>query len=114
LHSISLRDNGEVILAAGALATPAILQASGVETPSLLRSLGIKVQVDLPGVGENPQHRPDLTFSHVARNRTQGAITPYAAFVTAKDVFWEKAESIASYIFHISIGLCASFFFGQG
>jgi choline dehydrogenase len=55
LHSISLRDSGEIILAAGALATPAILEASGVGNPSLLHGLGIKVQVNLPGAGENLQ-----------------------------------------------------------
>lgn len=114
LHNISLRDSGEVILAAGALATPAILQASGVGNPSLLRSLGIKVQVDLPGVGENLQDQPDLTFSYVARNPTPGAITPYAAFVTAKDVFGENIESVASYVLHSLIGVCASFLFRSG
>ena len=46
---------GEVILAAGAIATPPLLQLSGIGPGELLRRHGIAVVRDLPGVGENLQ-----------------------------------------------------------
>jgi choline dehydrogenase len=46
---------GEVILAAGAIASPPLLQLSGVGPGELLRRHGIPVVKDLPGVGENLQ-----------------------------------------------------------
>ena len=52
---------GEVILAAGALATPKILQLSGIGSAGHLRSLGIPVVADLPGVGENYQDHLEAT-----------------------------------------------------
>ena len=91
-----LNQSGEVIIAAGALATPAILEASGVGSPTLLTKLGIEVRVDLPGVGENFQDQPDLTLSYSPETATPGVFTPYAAFVTAKDVFGDKTEDMAA------------------
>jgi choline dehydrogenase len=44
---------GEVILAAGAFASPQLLQLSGVGPGSLLSAHGISVIRDIPGVGEN-------------------------------------------------------------
>lgn len=47
------RTSGEVILAAGALNSPAILQRSGIGDPDLLRQLGIDVTAVSRGVGEH-------------------------------------------------------------
>lgn len=47
------RTEGEVILAAGALNSPAILQRSGVGNPDLLKSLGIAVRAANREVGEH-------------------------------------------------------------
>ena len=47
--------SGEVILAAGAIATPPLLQLSGVGAKGLLQRFGIPAVIDLPGVGENLQ-----------------------------------------------------------
>jgi choline dehydrogenase len=51
----SVRAAREVVLAAGALATPQLLQLSGIGPGGLLRDLGIPVLADLPGVGANLQ-----------------------------------------------------------
>jgi choline dehydrogenase-like flavoprotein len=45
----------EVVLAAGAIASPKLLMLSGVGEAKALRSLGIDVVLDLPGVGQNLQ-----------------------------------------------------------
>ncbi len=45
----------EVVLSAGALATPRLLLHSGIGPAAQLREFGIEVRRDLPGVGENFQ-----------------------------------------------------------
>ncbi|KAK0712144.1 GMC oxidoreductase-domain-containing protein [Apiosordaria backusii] len=47
--------NKEVILAAGAIISPALLQVSGIGPTPILEELGVPVQIDLPGVGQNLQ-----------------------------------------------------------
>jgi choline dehydrogenase len=54
------RVRGEVILAAGAIGSPALLELSGVGQPAHLQRLGIPVAHDLPGVGENLQDHLQL------------------------------------------------------
>lgn len=49
------RARAEVILAAGAVASPQLLEVSGIGRGSLLQQHGIPVVADLPGVGENLQ-----------------------------------------------------------
>lgn len=49
------RADGEVILAAGALASPQLLMLSGIGPADALGKLGIKVEADLAGVGNNLQ-----------------------------------------------------------
>jgi choline dehydrogenase len=50
-----IETSGEVILTAGALATPAIMMRSGLGPGQHLQELGIEVIRDLPGVGQNLQ-----------------------------------------------------------
>jgi choline dehydrogenase len=54
------RAAGEVILAAGAVASPKILELSGIGDGARLRELGIPVVQNLPGVGENLQDHLQL------------------------------------------------------
>ncbi|MBN3722892.1 GMC family oxidoreductase N-terminal domain-containing protein [Burkholderia sp. Ac-20379] len=50
----------EVIVASGAVNSPALLELSGIGDAQRLRALGIAVQRDLPGVGENLQDHLQL------------------------------------------------------
>ncbi len=50
-----VRARKEVILSAGAVASPAMLERSGLGKASHLTDMGIEVVRDLPGVGENMQ-----------------------------------------------------------
>ena len=49
---------GEVVLSAGAIASPQILMLSGVGPAGHLRDKGIEVVIDLPGVGQNLRDHP--------------------------------------------------------
>lgn len=51
--SVSIKASREVVLCAGAIASPQILQLSGIGCHSHMQSLGIPTNLDLPGVGEN-------------------------------------------------------------
>ncbi|KAH9481035.1 Dehydrogenase [Psilocybe cubensis] len=50
-----IKADREVVLCAGAVKSPQILELSGVGNPAVLANLGVKMQVALPGVGENLQ-----------------------------------------------------------
>lgn len=54
------RANREIVLAAGAIATPRLLQLSGIGNGKHLASLGIDIVADLPGVGENYQDHMEV------------------------------------------------------
>lgn len=88
------RARGEVILAAGAIASPQILQLSGIGPAALLKEHGIDVVQDLPGVGENLQDHLQLrliykvqgvkTINQIDQSRFAKAMTgiEYALFRT--------------------------------
>nr|WP_314086869.1 GMC family oxidoreductase N-terminal domain-containing protein [uncultured Shinella sp.] len=54
------RTSREIVLAAGAIATPRLLQLSGIGNGKHLASLGIDIVADLPGVGENYQDHMEV------------------------------------------------------
>jgi choline dehydrogenase len=58
---------GEVILAAGAIATPQLLQLSGLGGAAELESFGIDVVADLRGVGENLQDHLEVYIQCMSR-----------------------------------------------
>ena len=57
-----IRARREVILAAGALASPMLLQLSGVGDKQHLQSVGVELRHELPGVGENLQDHIEVYF----------------------------------------------------
>ena len=60
---------GRVILAAGALQSPAILMRAGIGPARALRALDIAVNIDRPGVGTNLRDHPALTFCQYLPHR---------------------------------------------
>lgn len=56
-----------VVVAAGALHSPALLLRSGMGSPLSLRRLGIECVADLPGVGENLQEHPGISLASFIR-----------------------------------------------
>ena len=51
----------EVVLSAGAYASPTLLMRSGIGPAAALRALGIRVVADLPGVGQNLIDHPAVS-----------------------------------------------------
>lgn len=68
LDGTQYRADREVILSAGAIATPKILQLSGIGDAEHLSSLGIPVVADLPGVGENFQDHLEVPVQGETRD----------------------------------------------
>ena len=66
----------EVILSAGAIATPHLLQVSGVGPATHLRGLGIDVVADLPGVGAHLQNHIMVHIAHRVRARALNDTAP--------------------------------------
>ncbi len=55
---------GELILAAGAIDSPALLLRSGIGPGADLQKLGIETNIDLPGVGANLHDHPAVAVFH--------------------------------------------------
>lgn len=63
---ISFYADKEVLLCAGALHSPQLLMLSGIGDPQELNKHHIKVNVELPGVGQNLQDHPDYVSCYHA------------------------------------------------
>lgn len=61
---IVARAGAEVIIAAGAIASPQLLQLSGIGPAETLKGCGIDVVSDLPGVGANLQDHYSVITTH--------------------------------------------------
>lgn len=64
---VQLAPGGEVLVAAGALASPQVLQLSGIGPASVLKAVGVPVHVDQPAVGEGLQDHPAVTVAYESR-----------------------------------------------
>lgn len=62
----------EVMVCAGAIASPQLLELSGIGDPNRLRQLGVEVVADLPGVGENLRDHwaPRMKWTLARRGQT--------------------------------------------
>ncbi len=91
LEVVSLKEGGELLLAAGAIGSPQILQLSGLGPAGLLQGLGIEVKQDLPGVGANLQDH--LQIRAVFKVRGTRTLNTRAASL------WGKAGIALEYAF---------------
>ncbi|HEU0168578.1 MAG TPA: GMC family oxidoreductase N-terminal domain-containing protein [Chloroflexota bacterium] len=64
---------GEIVLAAGAIASPQLLMLSGIGPASHLSSVGVPVLLDLPGVGQGMRDHPALYTIWEGRQPAQPA-----------------------------------------
>ncbi len=70
---LQARANRAILLAAGAVGSPAILQRSGLGPAALLSSLGLEVQRHIPGVGARLQDHLGMSYFYRARQATLNA-----------------------------------------
>jgi choline dehydrogenase-like flavoprotein len=80
--------HGEIVMTAGALATPKILQLSGVGNATHLKSHGIAVVADVPGVGENFQDHVEVAV----QGRSKDPISMFA-----QDTFFKGIGHLLRY-----------------
>jgi choline dehydrogenase len=80
----------EVLLCAGAIASPQILQRSGVGPADFLQSMGIPVVHDLPGVGENLQDHLEMYLQYECKE-------PVSLYPALK--WWNQPKIGAEWLF---------------
>lgn len=95
----SLKARKEVILAAGVIRTPLILELSGIGNPSLLASRNITSRVNLPGVGENLQDKPQAMLMYNAADASSNPfnitdVAPYVTFLNSHDLLGDSFEEV--------------------
>ena len=79
-HEQLFHANNEVILAAGAIASPQLLQLSGIGASEVLHKHDIQTLIELPGVGENLQDHLQIRTIYSVDNTVtlnQKARTPW-------------------------------------
>ncbi|SUO98010.1 choline dehydrogenase [Suttonella indologenes] len=94
----------EVILSAGAIASPQILQRSGVGAKSLLDEFKIPVMHDLPGVGENLQDHLEMYLQYECKK-------PVSLYPALK---WYNQPAIGAEWLFLGTGIGASNQFEAG
>ena len=96
-RQIEARAGREVILCAGAVATPQLLELSGIGKPDILKAHGIAVQHALPAVGENFRDHINariawrvkdkhVSYNHMARGL--GSVGQAVRYMTTRGGFF--------------------------
>lgn len=78
-----VRARREVVLCAGAFASPQLLMLSGIGPATQLRELGIEVVHDAPGVGEGLQEHPELYLEYEFRRPTYSTAMRWPSLLQA-------------------------------
>ncbi|WP_392390289.1 choline dehydrogenase [Acinetobacter radioresistens] len=102
LHQVYARN--EVLLCAGAIASPQILQRSGIGQSTFLKSMDIPVVHDLPGVGENLQDHLEMYLHY----RCKKPVSLYPALK------WHNQPAIGAEWLFLGKGIGASNQFEAG
>ena len=87
---VQARCRGEVVLAAGAIGSPAILQRSGIGPAALLQRLGLDCVHELPGVGQNLQDHLQI--------RSVYSVEGVSTLNTLASSWWGKARIGLEYL----------------
>jgi choline dehydrogenase-like flavoprotein len=83
----------EVVAAAGAIRSPALLEHSGVGNPAILESLGIEVVIPLHTVGANLPDQPQNGIVYSSSTNWTGYPT-FVSYLTASDLFGDDLPAI--------------------
>lgn len=102
LHEVYARN--EVLLCAGAIASPQVLQRSGIGQSTFLKSMDIPVVHDLPGVGENLQDHLEMYLQY----RCKKPVSLYPALK------WHNQPAIGAKWLFLGKGIGASNQFEAG
>jgi len=98
------RAEREVVLSAGAIATPKILMLSGIGPGELLRQVGVTPKVDLPGVGRNLQEQPVVPLNYLVTERTINQdVTPLRATKHGIDFLFRRRGAVTSSLAHATV-----------
>lgn len=91
----------EVVLSAGALATPLILQRSGIGHGGMLQAMGIDVVCDSPEIGENLHDHPNVQlFFRGTREVDCGYPLLYGFGRAREDAALAQGQSDTCYVFY--------------
>lgn len=75
-----------VVVCGGTYGSPAILQRSGIGNPVRLEQMGIKVELALPGVGQNLQDHPEVDMVFAGSEALRELMNQHLASGTSKVV----------------------------
>ena len=92
-HEHVFAANNEIILAAGAIASPQLLQLSGIGAAEALHKHGIETLIERPGVGENLQDHLQIRTIYSVDNTitlNQKARTPWGMALMGLEYFLRK------------------------
>ncbi|OJD32699.1 glucose oxidase [Diplodia corticola] len=96
--ALTITAKKEVVVAAGALRTPAILELSGVGNPHVLSQANVTTKIALPGVGENLIDQVNTGMYYATpNNKTYAGLANYLSYPNVTDIYGaEAALSLAS------------------